>query len=136
MMTITGIAHMAITVRDMKKSLAFYCDQLGFDHAFQVKDEKGNPWIEYVKIAPKQYIELFHGGNERPDEPDKAVGFHHVCLLVESVADTAKSLEEQGVPLTVKPKRGLGKNWQCWVNDPDGNRIEFLEPDEDSPHNQ
>lgn len=133
---IQGLAHVAMTVRNMEESLTFYCEQLGFEHAFDVKDPDGKPWIEYVKIAPKQYIELFHGGEKKPEEPDKAIGLHHFCFVVDSVEETAKQLESKGVTLTVQPKRGLGKNWQCWTVDPDGNRIEFIQPDEDSPHNE
>ncbi|SDO24839.1 VOC family protein [Alkalicoccus daliensis] len=133
---INGIAHTAFTVADMKKSLYFYCEVLGLEHAFQVKKENGEPWIEYVKVAPKQYIELFHGGKTSHTPAADEIGPHHFCLLVDNVEEVAAELKKKGLALTVEPKRGLGKNEQCWINDPDGNKIEFLQPDSDSPHNQ
>lgn len=132
---IQGIAHTAFTVADMEKSLHFYCNVLGLEHAFNVKKESGEPWIEYVKIAPKQYIELFHGGDKAHEPAAGEIGPHHFCLLVDSVEEIAAQIKQKGVSLTVEPKRGIGKNEQCWVNDPDGNKIEFLQPDADSPHN-
>jgi catechol 2,3-dioxygenase-like lactoylglutathione lyase family enzyme len=131
---IKGLAHVALTVEDMEKSLHFYTDILGLKHAFQVKDDKGQPWIEYVQTGPRQFIELFHGGKNKHEPIDREIGVHHLCLRVDDVNLVADDLEAKGVSLDVKPKRGKGGNYQCWVRDPDGNKIEFLQPDADSPH--
>ena len=32
-----------------------------------------------------------------------------------------------GIKLTVEPKLGADNNYQCWIEDPDGNRIEFMQ---------
>ncbi|WP_147804952.1 VOC family protein [Alkalicoccus halolimnae] len=133
---IKGLAHAAFTVKNMEKSLQFYCGVLGLEHAFSAAKENGEPWIEYVKIAPKQYIELFYGGSTSHKPEPEEIGPHHICLLVDSVQKTADHLTSNGWTLDVQPKRGIGKNEQCWTSDPDGNKVEFLQPDEDSPHNQ
>jgi catechol 2,3-dioxygenase-like lactoylglutathione lyase family enzyme len=44
---------------------------------------------------------------------------------------TAARLREAGVRLTVEPKMGLDGNRQCWIEDPDGNRIEFMQMSRD-----
>ena len=31
------------------------------------------------------------------------------------------------------PRQGRDKNWQCWVDDPDGHRIELMQIDPASP---
>ncbi|QKS70086.1 VOC family protein [Paenalkalicoccus suaedae] len=142
---IIGHAHTAFTATNMDRSLQFYCDALGLAHAFSVKNEQGEPWIEYVKIAPKQYIELFHPtstSNQQqttdahltPGDPAKSQGFHHICLLVDDIQYVAATLAEKDIPIDVAPKRGIGKNWQMWTHDPDGNKIEFIQPDDDSEH--
>ena len=60
---ITGIAHNAVTVRDMKESLCFYTEALGFKKAFEIANpETGAPWIVYLAIAPGQFLELFYDG--------------------------------------------------------------------------
>jgi lactoylglutathione lyase len=40
---------------------------------------------------------------------------------------TAEALRQAGIKLTVEPKMGLDHNRQCWIEDPDGNRIEFMQ---------
>jgi glyoxylase I family protein len=133
---IKGIAHTAFIVEDMEASLHFYCNVLGLEHAFHVQKDNGEPWIEYVKAAPRQYIELFHGGTPSSGRSPDEAGPHHLCLLVDDVEKTAEQLKSRGVDLDTEPKRGIGKNTQCWLRDPDGNKIELLAPDPDSPHNQ
>ena len=52
-MKITGIAHAAYNVSDMKASLDFYVVKLGMKHAFSIPRDDGTPWIEYIKVADK-----------------------------------------------------------------------------------
>ncbi|PYZ91985.1 glyoxalase [Salipaludibacillus keqinensis] len=131
---IIGLAHVAITVKYMDRSLYFYRDILGLKHAFHVNDQEGNPWIEYVQVGPQQFIELFHGGKNESESVDQQIGFHHLCIRVADIHEIANHLTSHGISLDVAPKKGVGKNYQCWVKDPDGNRIEFLQPEEGSPH--
>ena len=42
-------------------------------------------------------------------------------------AAVAAALREAGIALTVEPKTGRDNNRQCWIEDPDGNRIEFMQ---------
>jgi lactoylglutathione lyase len=130
---IKGIAHLALTVKDMEKSLHFYCNILGMEMAFEVKDEEGNPWIYNVKVAEEQYIELMIGGINDYSYVAENVGFSHLCLAVEDINEVANRLRKNGVPLDVEPKLGRDHNYQCWAKDPDGNRIEFMQFSPDSP---
>ncbi|PRO66106.1 VOC family protein [Alkalicoccus urumqiensis] len=125
---------MAYTVTDMEKTLDFYTRVLGLDYAFQVTKDDGSPWIEYVRAAPKQYIEFFYGGSG--NVPAASSGPHHLCLLIEDAEAAAEKLKQENAPVTAGPKRGIGGNTQVWTEDPDGNKIELLAPDSDSPHNQ
>jgi lactoylglutathione lyase len=45
-------------------------------------------------------------------------------------------IKSQGLTLDVEPKQGIDLNYQCWVKDPDGNRIEFMQMHPDSPQNK
>ncbi len=126
---IKGIGHTAYTVADMKASLHFYCDILGFYHAFSIPDDQGNPWIEYLKVNQNSFIELFYN-REGENTP---ASYSHLCLEVDDIDEIARRLEENGVTLDAKPSQGKDKNWQCWAKDPDGNRIEFMQMHPDSP---
>jgi catechol 2,3-dioxygenase-like lactoylglutathione lyase family enzyme len=130
---IKQIGHIALTVRDMEASLHFYCDILGFHKAFDLLDDQKNPWIIYIKIGNGQFIELFYGGETKPEPVNKPIGYNHLCLEVEDIYKIAEHLKAHGVTLDVEPKQGKDLNFQCWVKDPDGNRIEFMQMNPESP---
>lgn len=122
----TGISHIAYSVSDMEAALCFYCEKLGMAHAFSLPDEEGNPWIEYVTIAPGQFLELFYANGALSPG---AGGYKHLCLQTRDIHEAAKALAAAGVPLRIAPRRGRDGNWQCWINDPDGNAIECMQID-------
>jgi len=130
---IKGIAHVAYTVSDMEKALHFYCDQLGFTKSFDIKDDNGNPWINYIKVSKNQFIELFYGGKKGNSINQNESGFSHLCLEVDDIQKVADDLRKKGVTLDVEPKQGKDFNRQCWIKDPDGNRIELMQISEKSP---
>lgn len=131
---IKGIGHLALTVQDMEKSLLFYCDKLGFDRAFEIRDDENKPWIEYIKVGPGQFIELFYGGSTKQEGSSDTIGFNHLCLEVDDINKIAEHLKSQGITLDSEPKKGKDNNYQCWAKDPDGNRIEFMQIEPNSPH--
>ena len=128
---IEGIGHLAFVAADMEKSLAFYCGALGFQKAFELRRDDGAPWIVYIKVRDGQFIELFHGGAEKPSGGN--VGYSHLCLEVRDIHEIAAHLKARGVELDAEPKQGKDTNWQCWARDPDGNRIEFMQMSPGSP---
>jgi len=129
---VTGIGHTAHNTAQMDKMLDFYCNKLGFKHAFSIKDDKGNDWIEYVKLAKNTFIELFYVKPEELNGGDKK--YSHICISVNDIHATAALLKEKEIPLLWEgPTMGKDKNWQCWCADPDGNRIEFMCLSPESP---
>lgn len=131
---IQGIAHVAFNVVDMEKSLHFYTEVLGFKKAFDIKDDKGNPWIEYIKIGNGQFIELFYCDDK--EFLCAPASFSHLCLEVDDIFEITSRLKSHNVPLDVEPVKGKDHNYQCWAKDPDGNRIEFMQIDKRSPQYQ
>jgi len=131
---IKSIGHVAFVAKDMEKSLEYYCEILGFKKAFEIKDENGQPWINYIKVTDGQFIELFYGGKESKNSQD-AAGFSHLCLEVDDIYEIADLLEKHNL-LDIKPNQGKDLNYQCWSKDPDGNRIEFMQMEPDSPQSK
>lgn len=129
---ITGIGHIAFVISDLERSLDFYCTKLGFRKAFTL-DREGtpSPWIVYIQIAPGHFIELFPGGHG--ENPSRPVGYNHFCLLVDDLTATLKDLEARGLPISGTPLQGQDHNWQYWITDPDGNRIELMQINSISP---
>lgn len=52
---------------------------------------------------------------------------------MDDVRAAAAALEAAGIALRDVPRQGRDKNWQCWVDDPDGHRIELMQIDPASP---
>ncbi|MGP4038656.1 VOC family protein [Gracilibacillus sp. D59] len=130
---IKGISHTAFTVQNMEESLEFYCDHLGFEKLFELHNEDNEPWIIYLKVCDGQFIELFYGGKKTTNIDSETIGYNHLCLEVDDITEIADHLKGKGLTLDVEPKQGLDLNQQCWIKDPDGNRIEFMQLHPDSP---
>lgn len=128
---IKAISHQGINVRDMDKAKAFYCGILGFPVAFSIsRNEK--PWIEYLKVAPRMFIELFYA-DPGQDFPGDNPSYDHLCLQIEDIFACEKAIDEAGWPVMIRPKQGGDTNWQMWVKDPDGNKLELMQISSDSP---
>jgi lactoylglutathione lyase len=126
---ITALAHVALKVKDLDRSLDFYVNKLGFAEMMRLDKPDGSPgvWLVYLRITDDQYLELFPGGvGDRAPNSD-AVAINHICLGVDDIDVTLAYLKEKGVPLTIQKKMAADRNWQAWVEDPDGNRIELMQ---------
>lgn len=124
---ILGLGHVAFRISNLERSLDFYCNKLGLTEAFRLNDEQGNPWIVYIKINDDNFIELFPGGQQRVEIPGGAVAYSHICLRVDDMQATLKQLAERGLPTPGEAKLGKDGNYQYWLTDPDGNRIELMQ---------
>lgn len=130
---ITGIAHMAVTANDMQKSLDFYIRVLGFKKAFSLAHpETGAPWIEYLQ-AGGQFVELFYGGTDEYAFKSSQRGFNHLCLGVDDIYATVKAIEAAGYPMDTAISQGRDKNFQAWLKDPNGIRVELMQISPESP---
>lgn len=133
---IRGIGHAAFVVRDVEQTLRFYCAGLGLEEAFRLEDEGGILRSVYLKIGPGQFLELFPPGEgSRPgSEPLPRGHFRHLCLVVDDLASFAEELRRRGITPVTELKRGRRDgNWQLFVEDPDGNRVELMQIDPESP---
>ena len=126
MLTVSSIAHIAIRVKDVPRTLEFYVDKLGMREMMRL-DRDGRLWLLYLRVTDAQFLEVFpEGVGERAAERE-AVGFNHLCLEVADIDRALSELEAAGVPL-IRPKQmGADGNWQAWIEDPDGHRIELMQ---------
>jgi catechol 2,3-dioxygenase-like lactoylglutathione lyase family enzyme len=69
-----GIAHIAIRVKDIAASVAFY-NKLGYQQAFANTSPDGTVTQSFVKLNDRQYIELYPVTTR-----DAQVGFLHLCF--------------------------------------------------------
>ena len=131
MLTVSAITHVAIRVKEIGRTLDFYVNKLGFAEMLRL-DRNDRLWLVYLRITDSQYLEVFpEGEGERASERE-AVGFNHICLQVPDIEQTARELDAAGIEM-IRPKvQGADGNWQTWIEDPDGHRIELMQLDHDS----
>jgi lactoylglutathione lyase len=123
---IQAIAHWALKVSDIDRSLAFYRDQLGFSEMMRLHKDDGSLWLVYLRVTDTQFVELFPGGEGSIGPADTTTAVHHICLQVDDLDRTVAALRAAGIAITSGPKLGLDGNAQAWIADPDGHRIEFM----------
>ena len=133
---ITDIGHAAFRCANIEQSIEFFA-KLGIVEAFRLNRDDGSVWLVYLRVNDDHFIELFPRGTQGSDDNSaRAVGYAHLCLAVDDLEATVADLERKGMPIDVRPKQGRDNNWQAWIVDPDGNRIELMQMVPDSLQNQ
>ena len=128
---ITQLAHIALKVKDIDRSLDFYVNRMGFPEMFRLERE-GRLWIVYLRVTDDQYLELFPEGEGDRAAGRDATGVNHFCLGVDDIDTVIAELRRVGIKLTAEKKMGADYNYQAWIEDPDGNRIELMQMAPDS----
>lgn len=126
MKSIKSIGHVAVRVKDIEKSLAFYVGKLGFREMFRL-DRDDRLWIVYLRVNDDQFVELFPEAIGDRAPLAEAIGLNHICLTVDDMDDALADLAKHNVPLYRPKKMQVDRNWQAWIEDPDGNRIELMQ---------
>jgi lactoylglutathione lyase len=131
---LTGIAHLALTVKDMDKAKDFYSRALGLKQVFEFAEPNtGAPWIVYLHLDKNQFVELFYNGKTDNPWNSSLRGFNHICFQVDDIHKSVEHIKKEGFKLDQEPKQGIDKNWQAWLTDPDGVRIELMQISPESP---
>ena len=124
---ITSIGHVALKVKDLDKSLAFYIEKMGFSEMLRLNRDDGRVWLVYLRITDDQYLEIFPDAVQDSAPGPETNGINHFCLIVEDIENIIRQLSEKDIALHLPLKTGADNNRQAWIRDPDGNRIEFME---------
>ncbi len=122
------IYHVGITVKDVDAANKFYKDILGFSEIWRggVNDSIAS-WINMRIPESTDYVEYMLVGNEVT--PSRLHSAHHLCLLVPDMQNAIEKLRERSGGSAIEaPKLGHNKKWQLNLYDPDGTRIELMEP--------
>ncbi len=126
-MLFSGIGHMAIRCTDIDRSLSFYTQVLQLPEMFRLDQDDGSLWLIYLKVTDTTYLELFPDGEGNAVPGKMATGYNHLCLETDDIDRVVSHFDAHGVPLTRPLDTGRDRNRQCWIEDPDGNRIEIME---------
>src|SRR5438552_3298342 len=117
---ISRIAHICVNVSSIEQAKRFYGEALGMAVKFTFEKPGGRLFGVYFHAGGDTYIEAF----EVPDLKVVNTGLVHFCLETDDIDGMIARLQAHGVACTPK-KLGGDHSWQCWIQDPDGNRMEF-----------
>ena len=120
------IIHVGITVQDQAAADRFYRDILGFKETWHggMKDDRTD-WVDMRVPEGTDWLEyMLNAHNPTP----RSLGvMHHLALGVPSVAAGYKTVVARGFK-PEKPKIGRDGKWQLNLYDPNGTRVELMEP--------
>ncbi len=117
-----GIRHVALRVRDLRRSTDFYTRVLGFKVEWQPDEDN-------VYLTSGSDNLALHQAAAAPANPDGAIGLDHFGFGVaesDEVDRWAGFLMEKGVELVRKPKTHRDGSRSIYFRDPDGNIIQLL----------
>lgn len=121
--------HIAITVQDMDRAVAFYRDVLGFEVLAQLVLAGGTFKLVYRQAGTGR-IELFafteKGRRSDTQNRDHDPGFKHVAFSVDDVDAVAGRPKAPDVPFTVEPLDAPGGVRLAFFRDPDDNLLELV----------
>lgn len=115
------LQHVVVASRDPERIATFYAEVLGFDVSDHVVDEVGAVRTTFLRCGPEHHsFAVFRAAEDRLD--------HH-CYETASwndIRDWSDHMAALGIPLVWGPGRhGPGSNLFMFINDPDGNWVEF-----------
>mgnify|MGYP006276749927 FL=1 len=121
-------AHVCYRINDIDRSLAFYCEALGFQELkrYPIRDEAVNIYVAPEGSEDTPLELTFNYGRTEPYEI--GTGYGHIAYHVDDLDGTLARLAAIGVE-PEKPPYSIreGGSRLCFVRDPDGYRIELIE---------
>lgn len=145
--------QIALNVEDEVNMMNFYTRGLGLKKAFtltydmiaQYMEKAGNtdiqtitsskmmgniPCIDYIEVAPHQFIEFFYCmGQHKKEKRDrsKIYGYQHFCLEVPDIKSAWEAVVYNGIHPDTEIALGTEGAYRFWITDPDGNKLELME---------
>ncbi len=125
------LLHAGITVRDPAAANAFYRDILGLSEIWRGGFDTLKPnWVNLRLPESTDYIEYML--RDGPSTRRQLGVDHHACLVVPDIQVAWEEVRERTPPAEraalAPPQIGRNEKWQINLYDPDGTRVELMEP--------
>jgi len=126
----TRMSHVGVMVGQLDASLKFYGDILGFTEIWRGGGGKLLSWVNLKVPDGADYVEFML--YDKPPTREGLLTKHHICLEVADVAQAGALLKTRALPPGSKTpdamKTGVNGKRQINTFDPDGTRVEIMEP--------
>jgi catechol 2,3-dioxygenase-like lactoylglutathione lyase family enzyme len=127
----TRMSHFGVMIAQLDSALKFYGDILGFKETW--RGSSGGKILSWVNLQVpdgQDYIEFML--YDKYPSVDRVHTMQHICLEVPDVAKAGEILQARPYPAGSKPptpmKEGVNGKRQINYYDPDGTRVEVMEP--------
>lgn len=126
------ILHAGLTVRDSLAADRFYKDILGFSETWRGGRPEGTiNWFNMRVPDGTDYLEYMLYPAAPPDRRQLGSA-HHVALLVTDIQQALETVRSRTPPddrnHRANPNIGVNNRWTLNLFDPDGTRVELMEP--------
>ena len=125
------MSHVGVMVGELEASLKFYRDLLGFVETW--RGSSGGKTLNWVNLRVpdgEDYVEFML--YEKYPTAERLRTMHHVCLEVPDIEQAKVAIASRKYPEGSKPptEMKVGVNGKRQINfyDPDGTRVEIMEP--------
>jgi lactoylglutathione lyase len=115
--------HTMVRVKDLEKSLEFYCDHLGLKQLQRRDFEEARFSLIFLAAEGDEEAQIELTYNWDPEEYGEGRNFGHLAYAVENIYDTCQKLMEAGVTINRPPRDGH----MAFVRSPDNISIELLQ---------
>jgi catechol 2,3-dioxygenase-like lactoylglutathione lyase family enzyme len=127
----THMAHLGVLIAELEPAIKFYHDVLGFQEFWR---GGGNPkqlsWVNMRVPDGDDYLEFMLYGS--PPTAEQRGTKNHICLVVPDIEKAVKILEarpaRKNYAKDIEIKTGVNRKRQANLFDPDGTRVELMEP--------
>jgi catechol 2,3-dioxygenase-like lactoylglutathione lyase family enzyme len=125
------LLHAGVTVRNEGAANAFYHDVLGMDEIWRGGfDPSKTNWVNVRLPDGVDYLEYML--RDAPSTRRQLGVDHHICLLVPDILvawEQVRARTPTDKRAALEPPRiGRNQKWQLNLYDPDGTRVELMEP--------
>ncbi len=126
------IMHLGIIIGDVPAAMGFYKDILGFSEFWRgnARNSDTVSWINMRLPDSADYVEFMLYANK--PAPDARTSQHHICLEVPDIEKALAQLEASSArkqyTRSLEIRTGVNQRRQLNLFDPDGTRIELMEP--------
>lgn len=125
--------HTMIRIRDIDKSLDFYCNHMGLRELHRMENKNGRYTLIFLVAAGDAtraaeshapLLELTYNWDE--EQYDSGRNFGHLAYRVDNIYDTCQNLIDGGIIINRPPRDGR----MAFVRSPDNISIELLQAGE------
>ena len=118
--------HTMVRVKDLDKSLDFYCNKLGLIEVNRTEVPAGRFTLVFLGVSKDDSSQIELTWNWDTEDYDEGRNFGHIAYAVDNIYETCQRLMTAGVTINRPPRDGH----MAFVRSPDNISIELLQSGE------